>query len=57
MSQFNKLNEIVQGLETDFKKFYEQNNNAAGTRVRKGMMELKNLAQEIRKDVQEIKNA
>ncbi len=57
MSQFNKLNEIVQGLEADFKKFYEQNNNAAGTRVRKGMMELKNLAQEIRKDVQDKKNA
>jgi len=57
MSQFNRINKIVQDLEADFKKFYEQNNNAAGTRVRKGMMELKNLAQEIRKDVQEIKNA
>lgn len=43
-------------LEADFKKFYEQGNKAAGTRVRKGMLDLKNLAQGIRLNVQEIKN-
>ena len=31
-------------------------NQAAGTRVRKGMQDLKNLAQEIRVEVQDIKN-
>ena len=44
-------------LEADFQKFYDKKNQAAGTRVRKGMQELKNLAQEIRVEVQETKNA
>lgn len=43
-------------LEGDFDKFYDKENQAAGTRVRKGMQELKNLAQEIRIEVQEAKN-
>lgn len=43
-------------LESDFGKFYEKNNKAAGTRVRKGMQDLKNLSQEIRKEVQDLKN-
>ncbi len=43
-------------LEGDFEKFYDKENQAAGTRVRKGMQELKNLAQEIRIEVQETKN-
>jgi hypothetical protein len=56
MSAFNKLNELVQSLEADFKKFYEQDNKAAGTRARKGLMDVKNLVQDLRKDIQEKKN-
>lgn len=44
------------GLESDFEKFYDKKNSAAGTRVRKGMQELKNLAQSIRTEVQNTKN-
>ncbi len=44
-------------LEGDFEKFYDKGNQAAGTRVRKGMQEMKNLAQDIRKEVQDIKNS
>jgi hypothetical protein len=43
-------------MEADFEKFYDKNNQAAGTRVRKGMQDLKNLAQEIRLEVQNMKN-
>lgn len=43
-------------LEGDFDKFYDKQNSAAGTRVRKGMQELKNMAQEIRTEVQNMKN-
>jgi len=46
----------VMALEGDFEKFYEKKNQAAGTRVRKGMQDLKNFAQDIRKEVQDIKN-
>ena len=42
---------MVEGMEADFQKFYEKGNKAAGTRVRKGMQDLKNMAQDIRKDV------
>lgn len=54
---FNKLQEHVNEMEDDFNKFYEKGNKAAGTRIRKGMQDLKKLAQDIRVDVQEQKNA
>lgn len=56
MKRFNEIKDLVMSLESDFEKFYEKGNNAAGTRVRKGMQELKNLAQDIRVEVQDIKN-
>lgn len=47
---------MVEELEGDFQKFFEKGNKAAGTRVRKGLMDLRNRAQEIRKEVQDSKN-
>jgi hypothetical protein len=54
--RFNQLKDFVNGLERDFQQFYEKSNKAAGTRVRKGMQELKKMAQDIRTEVQERKN-
>lgn len=54
--RFDELKDLVMNLEADFEKFYDKKNNAAGTRVRKGMQDLKNLAQDIRVEVQDIKN-
>ena len=56
MGRFSEVQDLVNSLEGDFEKFYEKGNNAAGTRVRKGMQTLKNLAQEIRVEVQNKKN-
>lgn len=56
MTRFEELKSMMDSLEGDFEKFYDKGNNAAGTRVRKGMQELKNLAQEIRLEVQDMKN-
>jgi len=56
MSRFSDVKNLVMSLEADFEKFYEKGNQAAGTRVRKGMQDLKNLAQEIRTEVQNKKN-
>ncbi|WP_339925087.1 histone H1 [uncultured Cyclobacterium sp.] len=56
MNRFNEIKDLIMSLEADFDKFYDKKNQAAGTRVRKGMQDLKNLSQEIRKEVQEIKN-
>lgn len=55
MDKYNSLVQFVQGLETDFQKFYEKGQSAAGTRVRKGLSDLRKLAQEVRKDVQDVK--
>jgi len=57
MSRFSDVKKLVNSLEADFEKFYGKGNQAAGTRVRKGMQDLKNLAQAIRTEVQNKKNA
>ena len=57
MSRFSEVKNLVMSLEADFEKFYDKGNQAAGTRVRKGMQELKNLAQDIRTEVQDKKHA
>jgi hypothetical protein len=57
MNNFGKLKDLVMALEGDFEKFYDKQNSAAGTRVRKGMQELKNMAQSIRTEVQNTKNS
>lgn len=55
MSKFDDLKGFVDGLETDFNKFYNDGNKAAGTRVRNAMQSLKSMAQAIRVDVLEKK--
>ena len=55
MEKFQQLVDYVQTLETDFHKFYEKGQAAAGTRVRKGLSELRKMCQDVRKNVQEVK--
>ena len=59
----NNVIELMQQLEkefiaaaTDSVKFVE-GNNSAGTRVRKCMQNIKNLAQDVRREVQNQKNS
>ncbi|HTM98168.1 MAG TPA: hypothetical protein VL088_05480, partial [Pedobacter sp.] len=56
MKKFNEVKALVAALEADADKFYNKANSAAGTRVRKGMQDLKNLAQSIRLEIQDTKN-
>ena len=56
MNRYQQLKDLIASLEGDFVKFYDKENSAAGTRVRKGMQDLKNLAQEIRVQIQDVKN-
>jgi hypothetical protein len=56
MQKFEELEQLVTNTQEDARKFYQDGNKAAGTRVRKAMQELKNLAQEIRLDIQQRKN-
>lgn len=56
MKKFEEVKALVASLEGDADKFYNKANSAAGTRVRKGMQDLKNLAQAIRLEIQDTKN-
>lgn len=53
MELFNDLKALVAGLEEDATKFYEKNNKAAGVRLRKGLQDIKSMAQALRVDVSE----
>ena len=55
-STFDKLQDAINDCQTDVTKFVE-GNNSAGTRVRKAMQAVKSLAQEVRIEVQDQKNA
>jgi len=57
IEKFNELKSLLEGLESDADKFFNKGNSAAGTRVRKGLQELKNLSQDLRLKIQEAKNA
>lgn len=54
MESFDKLKALVNGLEAEVTKV-EKGNASAGTRVRKGMQEVKALAQQIRTEVIELR--
>ena len=51
MEKFNELKTLVANLEEDATKFYEKDNKAAGVRLRKGLQDIKSLAQELRLEV------
>ncbi len=53
MEKFNELKSILDGMGVDIEKFYAKNQNAAGTRLRKSLNELRKKAAEIRKDIQD----
>jgi hypothetical protein len=55
-SLFDDLQDVINDCQTDVRKFIE-GNNSAGTRVRKAMQNVKTLAQEVRIEVQDQKNA
>lgn len=55
MEKFTKLQETLDGMKVDLEKFYEKNQNAAGTRLRKELNNLRKMAAEIRKEIQDIR--
>jgi len=55
-NEFDQLQDVINDCQSDVTKFIE-GNNSAGTRVRKAMQTIKALAQGIRVEVQDQKNA
>lgn len=56
MNSFEKLKDLIAATEADATAFYTKGNKAAGTRLRKAYMEIKNLASAGRNEVSELKN-
>lgn len=56
MSRFDEIKSLIGNFEDDMDKFYNKGNKAAGTRARKGLQELRKLSQEVRLEIQDIKN-
>jgi hypothetical protein len=56
MSRIDEVKNLMSELEEDLDKFYNKGNKAAGTRARKQLQELKKLSQEIRLEIQDMKN-
>ena len=54
-SLFDELQDAVNDCQSDVTKFVD-GNNSAGTRVRKAMQSVKQLAQEVRVEIQDQKN-
>ena len=58
----NELTNLLINMAEQFREAYQDaekftnGNNSAGTRVRKAMQNIKNLAQQVRVEVQEQKN-
>jgi len=50
------MGRVFESCEVDAEKFVE-GNNSAGTRVRKAMQQIKNMAQDVRVEVQRQKNS
>ena len=55
MQRYEDLKKAVEDLHADFEKFYLKGQAAAGTRVRKGLSDLRRLGQDIRKEIQLVK--
>lgn len=56
MSRVDDLKNLVEDTTSEMEKFYDKGNKAAGTRARKNLQELKKLAQDIRLEIQNMKN-
>lgn len=54
---FDQINDKLSSLAEEFEKFYEKKKKISGTRIRKGMQELKVMAQNIREDIQNRKKS
>lgn len=55
MEKLTKVQDLRESLRVECVKFFENGNNAAGTRARKILQEIKAAAQELRVAIQETK--
>ena len=57
MDSYNKLIELLEEAKKDAAKAYDKQNVSAGIRVRKAMQDIKEIAQQVRKEIADIRKA
>lgn len=55
MEKFKELEALIASMKDDVTKCYEKRNSTAGVRVRKSLQLVKELSQDIRKEISEHK--
>ena len=55
MEKYNQIQGVLEGMKKDLEKFYDKKVNAAATRIRKDLNEIRKLAADFRKEIQEIR--
>ena len=55
MEKVNELENLVQAFKDDYEKFKEKGNKTAGTRARKILQEIRNLAKDTRDEISNTK--
>jgi hypothetical protein len=53
MNKLEELKNFIDTMQFDFEKFYIKGQNAAGTRLRKSLQDLRKKAQEFRNEIQQ----
>jgi len=56
-NSLDTLKSLVSEFEADYTKFSEKGNKAAGTRARKSLQDIRNLAKDIRTEISDAKKA
>jgi hypothetical protein len=56
MEKYTELKGLIESLDNDVNKFYNKDVKAAAVRIRKGLQDIKKVAQEMRAEVSDRKN-
>jgi len=51
MERIQEFESLLETFKENYEKFMDKNNNTAGTRARKALQEMRNLAKETRDDI------
>jgi hypothetical protein len=55
MEKINEIKAMLDDMGKDLEKFYSKGQNSAGTRLRKSLNEIRKKCQEMRNDIQNIR--
>ncbi|MEO8514960.1 MAG: histone H1 [Ignavibacteria bacterium] len=55
MEKINEIKAMLEDMGKDLEKFYAKGQNSAGTRLRKSLNEVRKKCQEMRNDIQNIR--